>query len=83
MANKLANLDKVVNPDLARAALHGVTPYGAFKAYVRFAVPEKSPIYLGASELIRLASLMCAFLARILAMLRRIRMSSALRYASI
>jgi hypothetical protein len=40
------SLNKIVNPDLARAALHGVEPYGEFKAYVRLAKPDRRPSYM-------------------------------------
>lgn len=46
-----ACFDKIVNPDLARAALHGVAPYGEFMAYVRLAKPEEHPTYMSIEAL--------------------------------
>jgi hypothetical protein len=43
-------LDKIVNADLARTALHNVEPFGEFTAYVRLASPEKCPSYMEALE---------------------------------
>jgi hypothetical protein len=46
-----AYLDKIVNPELARAAMHSVEPHGEFKAYVRLAAPEQRPSYMKFMEL--------------------------------
>ena len=41
-----AYLEKIVNPDLAHAAMRTAEPYGEFKAYVRLAKPELFPTYM-------------------------------------
>jgi hypothetical protein len=40
------SLNKVINPDLARAALHSAETFGEFQIIVRFAKPEKYPSYM-------------------------------------
>ena len=41
-----ASLQKIVNPDLAQAALRGTIRHGEFRAYVRLAKPEKKSPYM-------------------------------------
>ena len=43
-----AYLDKIVNPELVRTALHTVEPFGEFTAYVKLAEPENCPSYMEA-----------------------------------
>jgi hypothetical protein len=42
----LHTLHKIINPDLARAALHSAERFGEFQIIVRFARPEKHPSYM-------------------------------------
>jgi len=42
---------KIVNPEFANIFLRNVVPYGAFKAFVRFAEPHKTPGYMKVMEL--------------------------------
>jgi hypothetical protein len=46
-----AYLEKIVNPDMARAALRNAEPHGEFKAFVRLAKPEDHPSYMRSIEL--------------------------------
>ncbi len=43
--------DKIVNPDFANFFTRGIEPYGEFKAFVRFAEPERTPSYMRVMEM--------------------------------
>ncbi|HUY69178.1 MAG TPA: hypothetical protein VMV79_07745 [Alphaproteobacteria bacterium] len=46
MENTRSSFAKIVNPDLARAALRGVESFGEFRIIVRLAQPERTPPYM-------------------------------------
>ncbi len=51
MPNSTFLSDKVINPQFAQIFTNHIQPHGDFKAFVRFAAPEKKPDYMKVVEL--------------------------------